>query len=268
MKIDCVSGMPVCIFSDLDDTLLDRKGLIVPNVANAIQRIIDSGILFSFATSRDSIDLIKAVGSLRANIPLVLCNGAVILEQESFKVISACPIEKDILRKMRVVFKDFAVTEQVVYTNEKKELLRGVADSVNFETNEIISLSVIDVEKRILKIRNSLMEFQNSNIQINVYNMAEDNEKLILDATSAYANKGLGLKYIKENFLNSNTKVIGFGNGLNDVSLLHESDYGFAVGEYCDRDLLDVAKEHINYDEGYSVIQAIERVAKKNDICF
>lgn len=268
MKSGCVNIMPFCVISDLDDTLLDKKGLIVPTVANAIQRIMDNGILFSFATSRDAIDLVKAVGSLRTNLPLVLCNGAVILEHESRKVIFACPIKKNILRDMKVKLKNFAVSEQVVYINENDELLRGTSDSVNLRTQKIISLSVVDVEKRILEIRNSLMELQNNDIQINVYNIAEDNEKLILDVTSVYANKGVGLKYIKENFLDSNMKVIGFGNGLNDVSLLYESDYGVAVGAFCESDLLDAAKEHINYDEGYSVIQAIERLTKKNDLCF
>jgi len=268
MKNDYVSIVPVCIISDLDDTLLDRKGMIIPDVANAIQHIMNTGILFSFATSRDSMDLAKAIGSLRTNMPLVLCNGAVVLEQESFKAITACPIEKDISRKISIIFKSYALTEQIVYINEDKEFLRGVADSVNAETNEVISLSVIDGQKRIFEIRNSLIELKNSDIQINVYNIAEDKEKLILDITSAYANKGAALKYIKEHFLNSNTKIIGFGNGLNDVSLLHESDYGIAVGELCESDLLYAAKEHINYDEGYSVIQAIERLTRKNGICF
>ena len=75
------------LISDLDGTLLDGEKKIPPKAVTAIQRFVDNGNRFTIATGRTEDTCKIATEFLPVNAPVILYNGACIMELETKKVL-------------------------------------------------------------------------------------------------------------------------------------------------------------------------------------
>ena len=74
--------------SDLDGTLLTSKENISAYSLENLNRLIDEqGLFFTYATARSLNSAAKACWGLRQNLPVILYNGALIMEPASKKVL-------------------------------------------------------------------------------------------------------------------------------------------------------------------------------------
>ncbi|MFQ7034491.1 MAG: HAD family hydrolase [Candidatus Borkfalkia sp.] len=72
--------MKTLFVSDLDGTLLTSAENISPYSLEKLNAMIDGGMPFTYATARSLNSAAKAVWGLRQNLPVILYNGAVIME--------------------------------------------------------------------------------------------------------------------------------------------------------------------------------------------
>ncbi len=81
--------MPTLYISDLDGTLLRSDQKISLFTAQTVNRLVQDGLYFSFATARSVITAVKATAGLHVNIPMVVYNGAFIMESESRHILTS-----------------------------------------------------------------------------------------------------------------------------------------------------------------------------------
>ena len=73
--------------SDLDGTLLRSDQTLSPFTAHTINRLVQEGVLFSYATARSYITASRVTAGLGAHIPVILYNGAFILDSMTKEVL-------------------------------------------------------------------------------------------------------------------------------------------------------------------------------------
>ena len=72
--------MKTLYISDLDGTLLTPDVEISKFTANTLNRLIEKGMLFSYATARSFTTAGKITADITAHFPLILYNGAVVVD--------------------------------------------------------------------------------------------------------------------------------------------------------------------------------------------
>ena len=80
-----------------------------------------------------------------------------------------------------------------------------------------------------------------------------------IEVTSPKSDKGSALALIAEELGIPQNKVIAFGDGPNDTTMLNWAGQGIAVGPYAHTDTLAVANEHIDSPENLGVVSWLEQ---------
>ena len=81
--------MKTLYVSDLDGTLLRSDETTSEYTNSVINNLTDRGMIFSYATARSLITAKKVTSGLRAEIPLIVYNGAFIVDNVTGEVLAA-----------------------------------------------------------------------------------------------------------------------------------------------------------------------------------
>lgn len=81
--------MKTLYVSDLDGTLLRSNETTSEYTNSVINNLTDRGMIFSYATARSLITAKKVTSGLRAEIPLIVYNGAFIVDNLTGEVLAA-----------------------------------------------------------------------------------------------------------------------------------------------------------------------------------
>jgi len=257
-----------CVISDLDGTLLNREGKMDDDIIRILQQWISNrSIHFTAATARDIIDCRQALGDLKIKIPMILCNGAVLYNPLSSKVIeSICFSEDERVKILSALDLCGYNGSMVCVANDK--LIRKAANSFGADCF-VVSASLHMDKDKWLHIKPSV-EKNCEGMILSEYSSNVSLGWVIIDINPPGASKGRWVSYLKKTLgKDDRMPTVCFGDGMNDVSLLSEADYGIAVGESCSDELLRHAKERIAYSEGKSVVNTIELMLGVQDgLCF
>ena len=75
--------MSTLFLSDLDGTLLRNDQRTSAFTNETVNRLVGKGVYFSYATARSSITAKKATAGIRVNLPLIVYNGAFVVENNT-----------------------------------------------------------------------------------------------------------------------------------------------------------------------------------------
>ncbi len=120
--------MKTLYLSDLDGTLLRSDQRISEFTAREINRMVDEGMLFSYATARSVITARKATKGLNARIPLILYNGAFIMDSVTNEVMLSNffgPEEADELVPELTAARVYPIVYSVSENRERFSFLSG-----------------------------------------------------------------------------------------------------------------------------------------------
>ena len=79
--------MKTLYVSDLDGTLLNSQQQTSTYTNQTIEKLVNQGMLFSYATARSYYSAKPATKGLSAKIPLILYNGAFIIDNQSQEIL-------------------------------------------------------------------------------------------------------------------------------------------------------------------------------------
>lgn len=79
--------MKTLYVSDLDGTLLRSDETISPFTAETINRLVDQGMLFSYATARSYLTASMVTRGIDAKIPLIVYNGAFVVDNATGEIL-------------------------------------------------------------------------------------------------------------------------------------------------------------------------------------
>ena len=253
--------------TDLDGTLLRSDTTISEYSEATLNRLMNEGVMFTYATARSYASASPLVKNLELRCPAVIFNGVFVVDPQTGRHL----IENVYSKECQRLARDFFVRENIaplVYSyidgNERVSYLESrigdVANYVNSRKNDkrmrpvssydelfcgdIFYFTVID--PRNTELLDSVFTRENGfsrNVQRDTYDDMIWYE--IYDKSASKANAVLQVK----NLLNAD-KLVCFGDNLNDVSMIRAADVGVAVENACDelKALSDVVIESNNND--------------------
>lgn len=237
--------MKTLYVSDLDGTLLHSDEKTSEYTNNIINSLVDRGMIFSYATARSYQTSHKVTKGLNANIPLIIYNGAMIVDNKNGDFILNNFFEADVQNVIADLFAhDVYPTvyafvegeEKFSYIPEKctegmKEFLETrkndkrdhpVENKTDLCQGEIFYLTCIDEKEKLEELYHKYKDTYHCVFQKDIYT-----EHQWLEIMPKSASKANAIKQLKE-YLDCE-KVVAFGDGTNDIDMFQLADEAYAV---------------------------------------
>lgn len=237
--------MKTLYISDLDGTLLQSNAKTSEYTNRTINALIEKGMLFSYATARSYLTACKVTAGLRTDIPLVVYNGAALVDGGN-----GSPICKNFFGgEIGEVLKDLFAggVYPIVYAfldGEEKfsyiparctagmevflesragdKRTRPVADEEELLQGEIFYLTCIDQREKLEPLYEKYREKYHCVFQTELYTKKQWLEIMPLEASKSHA-----IMQLKK-MLNCDRLVV-FGDGENDRDMFEIADEAYAV---------------------------------------
>lgn len=268
--------MKTLFVSDLDGTLLTAKETVSEYSMRLLNKLIDEdGVLFTYATARSLNSAAKAVWGLRQNLPVILYNGAIVMEPWNGNKLYNSHFTGIVRADIRRILHEYDVWP-LVYSflgnKERVSWLRGretegmkrylsrragdprlnpVDSPDELKDDEIFYYTYIDVKER-TDVLHAVFE-KDARFRC-IYQQETYQSDYWLEIMPAGTSKGAAATVLKERL--GAEKLVAFGDALNDRELFRAADEAYAV-ENADEELKKVATAVIGYSEEDSVSKFI-----------
>ena len=268
--------MKTLFVSDLNGTLLTAKETVSEYSMRLLNKLIDEdGVLFTYATARSLNSAAKAVWGLRQNLPVILYNGAIIMEPWNGNKLYNSHFTGTVRADIRRILHEYDVWP-LVYSflgnKERVSWLRGretegmkrylsrragdprlnpVDSPDELKDDEIFYYTYIDAKER-TDVLHAVFE-KDARFRC-IYQQETYQSDYWLEIMPAGTSKGAAATVLKERL--GAEKLVAFGDALNDRELFRAADEAYAV-ENADEELKKVATAVIGYSEEDSVSKFI-----------
>lgn len=268
--------MKTLFVSDLDGTLLTAKETVSEYSLRLLNELIDEdGVLFTYATARSLNSAAKAVWGLRQNLPVILYNGAIIMEPWNGNKLYNSHFTGTVRADIRRILHEYDVWP-LVYSflgnKERVSWLRGretegmkrylsrragdprlnpVDSPDELKDDEIFYYTYIDAKER-TDVLHAVFE-KDARFRC-IYQQETYQSDYWLEIMPAGTSKGAAATVLKERL--GAEKLVAFGDALNDRELFRAADEAYAV-ENADEELKKAATAVIGYSEEDSVSKFI-----------
>lgn len=253
--------------TDLDGTLLRSDTTISKYTVNTLNRLIDEGVMFTYATARSYVSASPLVKNLNLRCPAVIFNGVFVVDPKTGKHLieniyskecqslardffvreSIAPlVYSNIDGKERVSYLESRVDEVANYVNSRKndKRLRPVKSYEELFDGDIFYFTVIDPPN--VPLLDSVFTLENGfarNVQRDTYD-----DMIWYEIYDKNASKANAVLQVRD--LISADKLVCFGDNFNDISMIKEANVGVAVENACEelKALSDVITDSNNDD--------------------
>jgi len=192
--------------SDLDGTLLNSNAEISEYATERLNKLIDAGMNFTFATARKAESSLAIMKNVNLKLPIILLNGVCIYDPINNNYVQINSINNESL--------------QNIFETQEKYNLHGIFNSID---ENIVHYSILDKRENLIDFYEELSK--DANINIEFYRHIYDGENWFLEIGDKSASKYNAVQFIRKAY----DKVIGFGDNLNDIPLFKACDYCCAV---------------------------------------
>lgn len=265
------------LFSDVDDTLLNKDKTISEVNRKAITKMLEQGHYFVAVTGKPIMVGRRVVRDLGLTMPgcyMAAFNGAVIYDCAADRVLAERTLALDVVReileeadlegihvqtyqKNHILAREHNEELNLYLERTKMEykLVPDIFSCLEKEPNKVIAISVDGVEPLLEFKRNLLEKHPNLEKRCNCF----FSEKEYLEFCPKDVNKGMGVKYLSE-FLNIPLEdTVAVGNAKNDISMIDMANIGVAV-QNATSDLKEKADYETKKDHEHgAVAEVIER---------
>ena len=237
--------MKTLYVTDLDGTLLGSNERTSDFTNQTINALSDRGMLFSYATARSYVTSTRVTRGMDAHIPLIVYNGALVIDHGTGKIMIANFFEPEIREVLRELFahgiypivysfvsgveKYSYIPEQCTWgmqeyidsrKGDKRENPVHSADALL--QGEIFYISCIDEPEKLAPFYEQYKDRYHAVYQKDIYSGAYWLEIMPLAASKSHAaaqlKKQLGCD-----------RLVVFGDGKNDIDMFQLADESYAV---------------------------------------
>lgn len=269
--------------TDLDGTLLNSRDRISSYSIDVINGLVDRGMLFTYATARSLVSASVVAGGLSTKIPVIVYNGAFILQPATGEMLSELYFEKNETEKVRELLTRYD-TSPLVYsyvegvervsweTGRENEgirnylskrqgdrRLRPLEDGSGLYDGKVFYYTCIG-EKEELKPLYELLKQDGRyrcTLQQELYR-----REYWLEIMPAKATKANAVRRLKE--LWGCDRVVSFGDAVNDLPMFEISDECYAVSNAAE-ELKAAATAVIGSNEEDGVARWLEENVKPGE---
>jgi len=225
---------------DMDGTLLDAKGNIPSRFHEVFQRLDDRKILFTVASGRQYYRLLEAFQDISDRIVFIAENGTFVVYRGTVLYANPIPMQ-DVLELCDQGKK--VPNSSIVVCARKSAYISKIDDigrpAFLAEINKYYSKiqyvdSFADIDDDILKF--TICTFDGSEkAALPVFRRFRGRLSVVvsgnywLDVAQPDANKGIALVRVQKHFGITKDQTMAFGDFLNDVELLQNAKYSYAM---------------------------------------
>lgn len=262
--------------SDLDGTLLRSDERTSDYTNEVINRLVAQGMIFSYATARSFQTSHKVTAGLNANFPLIIYNGAMIMDNRSGEFLlkntfgtEGESIARDLIAHdvYPIVYGFVDGVEKFSYipqrcTEAVKTFLetrkgdrreRQVLDADSLLEGELFYFTCMDAKKKLEPLFEKYRERYHCVFQQDYYRHCH-----WLEIMPRAASKANAIAQLKERL--GCEKLVVFGDGLNDVDMFEAADEAYAVENAAD-ELKRIATAVIDSNNRDGVAKWLEKFA-------
>ncbi|NDI34926.1 HAD family hydrolase [Chengkuizengella sediminis] len=227
----------ILLVTDMDGTLLNSKNKVSVNNKRALEHFVNEGGLFTVATGRMEKSVIPFLDDLPINVPGVLYNGGALYDFQNQKILWNQGLPEDFTLLLEKIIQAFPGIGVEIYMNQKVYFITHNEYTDSHCLKEKFEKSTHSLEqlqgswqKVMLVWEPSLLDQVESFLKQNVKGVDwVRSEPQFLEVLAKNVNKGNGLRKLKQHLNSPNVYSVGFGDNLNDMTLLTTSDIGIAV---------------------------------------
>lgn len=265
--------MKTLYVSDLDKTLLRSNQKTSEFTNNTINRLIEKGMLFSFATARSYYTVKKVTKGLNIKLPLIIYNGAFIIDSQTGELLisnyldTADKIVDDLLHHniYPIVYSYINSAERFSYVKDK--CTKGMTAFLGDRTDDIRNnplddekqlcggipfyITCMDEEEKLAPLYEKYRKDYHCVFHRDVYSGEQ-----WLEIMSKEASKANALKQLKE-YLKCD-RVVVFGDHKNDIDMFETADECYAVENAVD-ELKQIATGSIESNDDDGVAKWLEK---------
>ncbi len=269
----------VLYVTDLDGTLLNRQERVSPFCIRVINELVEKGLLFTYATARSLVSASKVTEGLSMNIPVIAYNGAFIFQPSSGEILSREAFTKEETDRVREFLDLHRISPLVYAFVDGVEKVSWIPENENDGMRHYLRMRPGD--RRLRPVDNREALYQGDMFYFTCIGEQEE-LRPVYDAFSvdpryrctmqqelyrpeywceimpALASKANAIRKLKE--LWDCTRVISFGDAVNDIPMFRISDECYAVENAMD-ELKAVATGIIGSNENDGVARWLLRQA-------
>lgn len=231
--------------SDLDGTLLRSNEITSEYTNRIINNLTERGIIFSYATARSLITAKKVTKGLTAKIPLIVYNGAFIIDNNTEKILIENYFDNAVLNLLDDLFYNEVYPIVYAFINDEEKFsfvpklsTRGMnifidsrkgdirANAVrtinDLKLGKIFYITCIDESKKLEPLYEKYKHDYHCVYQEDIYSKEQWLEIMPKETSKSNAIKQL------QSLLNCE-KLVVFGDGKNDIDMFQLADEGYAV---------------------------------------
>lgn len=231
--------------SDLDGTLLRKNQTLSVYTMETVNRLVESGVMFSYATARSKVTATKAAAGIAPAVPIIVYNGAFILENGTGKILHGNFLGKEatedifsLLRKhnvLPIVYAYIGGVEKFSYcekghsraaseflSTRKGDIRERITEECHLTDGDVFYFSCIDEKEKLQPVYNILKDTYHCIFSCDIYSGEYWLEILHKDATKATA-------VLKLKEMLGCDEVVAFGDHENDLSMFRIADRCYAV---------------------------------------
>ncbi len=243
----------VLYVTDLDGTLLNQQDRISAFSIQVINGLVEKGMLFTYATARSLASASRVTAGLSTNIPVIAYNGAFIIQPSSGEILSREDfsagerrIVRDALTRCRIspmVYSYIGGIERVSWIPEDEndgirrylslrkgdKRFRAVSDQAALYEGEVFYYTCIGEKEELMPVYSlfSRDSRYRCTIQQELYR-----PEYWCEIMPARASKSNAVRKLKRIW--GCTRVISFGDSINDIPMFEASDECYAVSNAVD----------------------------------
>lgn len=252
------------IATDMDGTLLNDKGEINKEFSEVFNKLKEKNIVFCAASGRQYYNLLKKFKETKDDMLFIAENGTYVAykDEEIFSKTLDINLVMKFLKVTRKINEAYPILcgkkcayiensdERLIKEVEKYYAKYEIIENLEEVKDEILKFTICDF---ISSEGNSFKYFEEYMDEAKVTVSGE----IWLDISDKEVNKGIALKMVQEKFNISKEETMVFGDYLNDVELLQNAGYSFAM-ENAHEDLKKIAKYVAKSNLENGVIEAIK----------
>ena len=225
---------------DLDGTVVNPEGTIIPSAKEAIQRVIDSGMKVTLATGRMYQPSNRFAQELGLSVPLICYQGSLIREPFNGNVLWHKPLSLLTARKVIEIARQMG-THQYVYVDDKMYVEEIIEKDQWYAQRNGVELNLVEDFLTFLKrkpteiaARGKPMEIDRLITQLN----ANFGSSLVVtkvhssfcEIGHSTSGKGNALRYLAKFLGMEQSQTVAVGDGPNDISMLKWAGLGIVIG--------------------------------------
>lgn len=267
--------------SDLDGTLLRSNEITSEYTNRIINNLTERGMIFSYATARSLITAKKVTKGLTAKIPLIVYNGAFVIDNNTEKILIENYFDNAVFNLLDDLFHnevypivyafindeekfsfvpELSTSGMNIFIDSRKGDIRtnAVKTVEDLKLGKIFYITCIDEPKKLEPLYEKYKHDYHCVYQEDIYSKEQWLEIMPKETSKSNAIKQL------QSLLNCE-KLVVFGDGKNDIDMFQLADEGYAVQNAHD-DLKKYASAIIPSNDDDGVAKWLEYNCKLSDL--